>query len=276
MKIQKVSILMTIFNHENYLKSSIKSLINQNYKNWELIAIDNGSTDKSALILKSFKDKRIKKKFLKKNIGRTECLNFGLKFCKSKFIAILDSDDISEKSRLRIQVREMNSSKNLGLVFSDFEFINEKSKIVKLPKTNFNSKKDFNVQPRQLLSKNFIPHSSIMFRSNLIKKIGNYPKNFKYAQDYAFYLKILKISKIKFINKSLVKLRIPHQHSETFRNSSSKIITLELLKILILNLMNFKTSFFEKLSIFFAILLNLVKFCTPSFFINLKNLIYRV
>ena len=64
----------------------------------------------------------------------------------------------------------MNSSKNLGLVFSDFEFINEKSKIVKLPKTNFNSKKDFNVQPRQLLSKNFIPHSSIMFRSNLIKK----------------------------------------------------------------------------------------------------------
>ena len=50
----------------------------------------------------------------------------------------------------------MNSSKNLGLVFSDFEFINEKSKIVKLPKTNFNSKKDFNVQPRQLLSKNFI------------------------------------------------------------------------------------------------------------------------
>ena len=53
-------------------------------------------------------------------------------------------------------------------------------------------KKDFNVQPRQLLSKNFIPHSSIMFRSNLIKKIGNYPENFKYAQDYAFYLKILK------------------------------------------------------------------------------------
>ena len=159
----------------------------------------------------------------------------------------------------------MNSSKNLGLVFSDFEFINEKSKIVKLPKTNFNSKKDFNVQPRQLLSKNFIPHSSIMFRSNLIKKIGNYPKNFKYAQDYAFYLKILKISKIKFINKSLVKLRIPHQHSETFRNTSSKIMTLELLKIFFLNLMNFKTSFFEKLSIFLLFLLNLVKICTPSF-----------
>ena len=110
-----------------------------------------------------------------------------------------------------------------------------------------------------------------MFRSNLIKKGGNYPKNFKYAQDYAFYLKILKISKIKFINKSLVKLRIPHQHSETFRNTSSKIMTLELLKILVLNLMNFKTSFFEKLSIFSVILFNLIKFFPPSFFINLKK-----
>ena len=87
---------MTIFNHENYLKSSIKSLINQNYKNWELIAIDNGSTDKSPLILKSFKDKRIKKKFLKK-YWKNRMFKFCLKFCKSKFIAILDSDDISKK-----------------------------------------------------------------------------------------------------------------------------------------------------------------------------------
>ena len=86
---EKVSVLMTIYNHENYLKSSILSLLKQNYKNWELIAIENGSKDKSGLILKSFKDKRIKKKFLKKNIGRTKGLNFGLKFCKSKYIAVL-------------------------------------------------------------------------------------------------------------------------------------------------------------------------------------------
>ena len=63
---QKVSILMTIYNHERYIKSAINSLINQKFKNWELIAIDNGSKDKSGQILKNFKDKRIKKNTLKK------------------------------------------------------------------------------------------------------------------------------------------------------------------------------------------------------------------
>ncbi len=55
---------MTIYNHERYIKSAIKSLINQKFKNWELIAIDNGSKDRSGQILKNFKDKRIKKKIL--------------------------------------------------------------------------------------------------------------------------------------------------------------------------------------------------------------------
>ena len=54
----EVSVLMTIYNHQNYLKNSIKSIINQSYKNWELIAIDNGSTDNSAKILKKIKKKK--------------------------------------------------------------------------------------------------------------------------------------------------------------------------------------------------------------------------
>ena len=91
MKKPLVSILMTIYNHESFLNKSIKSVINQTFKNWELIAIDNGSEDKSSEVLQKISDKRIKKKYLKKNIGRTNCLNYGLKFCKGKYIAILDS-----------------------------------------------------------------------------------------------------------------------------------------------------------------------------------------
>ena len=63
MKNEKVSILMTIYNHEKFLASSIKSIIYQDHKKWELVAIDNGSQDNSAKILKKVKDKRIKKKF---------------------------------------------------------------------------------------------------------------------------------------------------------------------------------------------------------------------
>ena len=73
---------MTVYNHQNYLNDSIKSILTQTYKNWELIIIDNGSTDFSKNYISKFQNKKIKKIYLKKNIGRTNCLNYGLKFCK--------------------------------------------------------------------------------------------------------------------------------------------------------------------------------------------------
>lgn len=86
----KISVLMTVYNHEKFLNFSIKSILNQTYKNWELILIDNGSTDKSRIQFFKFNDKRIKKFYLKKNIGRTRCLNYGLRLCKGEYIAILN------------------------------------------------------------------------------------------------------------------------------------------------------------------------------------------
>ena len=91
---------MTVYNTERYLAKSINSILNQKFKNFELIIVDDFSTDESGKILKKFKNKRIKKFFLKKHIGRTPALNFGLKKCKGEFIAILDSDDISLRNRL--------------------------------------------------------------------------------------------------------------------------------------------------------------------------------
>ena len=86
----KISILMTVFNHEKFVKTSIKSILSQNYKNFELIVVNNGSSDQSGNIIKKIRDRRIKKFFLKKNIGRTKCLNYGLKKCKGKYVAIQD------------------------------------------------------------------------------------------------------------------------------------------------------------------------------------------
>ena len=257
---QKVSILMTIYNHERYIKSAINSLINQKFKNWELIAIDNGSKDKSGLILKNFKDKRIKKKFFKKNIGRTRCLNYVLKFCKSKYIAILDSDDISHKNRLSTQIKELENNKSLGLVFTDFDFIDEKSNRIFISKKKFQFK---NI--RELLTKNFIGHSTVMYKRNILKKVGNYPNKYNYAQDYAFYLKILKVSNIKFIKKKLVQIRIPHNNSETKRILNSKLAIIERIKILFSNLNNFKTSLSEKIMIFYLINIEIIKFIFPNF-----------
>tara|TARA_B100000989_G_scaffold287265_1_gene256735 strand:+ start:101 stop:397 length:297 start_codon:yes stop_codon:yes gene_type:complete len=93
----KVSILMTVYNHQMYIRSSIKSILYQTFKDFELIIINNGSEDNSGNLIKKIKDKRIKFYNFKKNIGRTKALNYGLKKCVGKYIAINDSDDISKK-----------------------------------------------------------------------------------------------------------------------------------------------------------------------------------
>ena len=88
---------MTCFNASKYIKSSIQSIINQKYKYWELIIVDDFSSDNSVKIIKKINCKKIRLYKLKKHIGRTESLNYGLKKIKSDFIAILDADDISFK-----------------------------------------------------------------------------------------------------------------------------------------------------------------------------------
>ena len=165
MKSPKVSVLMTIYNHQNYLKHSIKSIINQSHSNLELIAIDNGSTDYSKKILKDIKNKKIRKFFLKKNIGRTKCLNFGLKKCNSQLISIQDADDISNKYRLIKTLTAFNKDKTIGLVFSGYQVVDENEKI----KKKFN-KQNFNNFYSKLKYKNLIPHSSVTFKKNAFTK----------------------------------------------------------------------------------------------------------
>lgn len=223
----KISVLMTVYNHQKFLRYSIGSILNQTYKKWELIVIDNGSTDKSKIQLLKFKDKRIKKFYLKKNIGRTKCLNYGLRLCKGKYIAILDSDDIAYPNRLQDQIITFNKFKDLYLVSSNYHLIDEKNKIISKNHMNYN-----NVNLRKLLHTNIIAHSSVMYKKSLIYHIGLYPNSFKYAQDYAFFLKILKKYKIKIINKVLLKARIQHKESETTRAINSKVYFNDKIKLL--------------------------------------------
>ena len=98
---------MTVFNCEDFLKYSIKSILGQTYKNFELIIVNDCSTDGTSNIIKSFKDERIKSFNLQKRLGRTKALNFGLDKCISNFIAIQDADDISHKNRLNKTINKI-------------------------------------------------------------------------------------------------------------------------------------------------------------------------
>ena len=251
MKKSKVSILMTVYNHQDYVKKAIISILSQSYKNFELIIINNGSTDNTGRILKEFKDRRIRFFQFKKNIGRTKCLNFGLKKCMGDFIAIQDSDDTSKKNRIKILLNHLLKDKNLGLVASNYSIINENDKIIKKVNTYDNL---YN-HPKKLIFKNLIAHSTVMYKKKILKTVGNYPKNFIYAQDYAFYLKIINKFQIRLIRNNLANLRINHTNSETFRSRKSTSIQIEELKLVWWIIRNIKTNLYEKLKIFYKVIL---------------------
>ena len=161
---KKISVLMTVYNCQDYLKNSIISILNQKYKNFELIIVDDGSNDESFNVIKLINDRRIKLYKLNKNIGRTKALNFGLKKCKSEIIAIQDADDIAHPLRLYKTLERLTKKKDLGMVCSNYEFINSEDVIIK----NF----DYFRINKNILSKikfiNMIPHSSIIFKKSVV------------------------------------------------------------------------------------------------------------
>lgn len=261
MKKPKVSILMTVYNHQDYVNQAVLSILSQSYKNFELIVINNGSTDNTQKILKKIKDKRIKFFLLKKNIGRTKCLNLGLNKCRANYIAIQDSDDISKKKRIQTLLNQFEKDKNLGLVASNYNIINEKNVITKKIKIKENLYK----YPNKLIFNNLIAHSTIMFRRKVIDLIGNYPNNFDYAQDYAFYLKIITKFRIKIIKNNLANLRINHKNSETYRLRKSISVHIEELKLVYWVIKNIKTNFIEKLKIIYKVQIILIKIIRSIF-----------
>src|SRR3990172_57674 len=124
-----VSVLMTIYNAEPYLRAAIDSLISQTFPDWELIAVENGSTDKSMSVLKDYSDHRVRVFPLEKNIGRTPALRLAFEQARGDYIAVLDADDISAPDRFARQVEFLDQHTDVALVASWAQQIDEHGKV---------------------------------------------------------------------------------------------------------------------------------------------------
>lgn len=250
---KRISTLMTVFNAENFISQSIKSILRQTHKNFEFIIIDDFSDDSSAKIISEFKDDRIRFFKLEKKLGRTKALNYGLKKCTSDFIAVQDADDVSEFNRFSESLSVLNNNQDVGLVFSDYKLINEtnspldKKFIISKEKNIFSKIKYFN----------FVAHSSILFKKESLKDFKLYDEDFKYAQDYNLILRFLRDSKIHFINKHLISLR-HHKNNMSNTKIYKKTRIMENIKLLEFSRKNFKNNFKE---ISFIIFYKIKNYC---------------
>lgn len=206
LKVPKVSVLMTIYNAEPYLKEAIDSIVAQSFGDWELIAVENGSQDGSLAILSNYRDERIRACVLPENIGRTPALRYAFEQARGEYIAVLDADDVSHPDRLQKQVAYLGLHSSLGLVGSWGVQINERGEAI--------GKFEPPVEDGELYEalgwSNPFVHSSIMYRRELAKELGGYSPAYIYAQDFALILTMARNQKIRvgMIGERLCSYRI--------------------------------------------------------------------
>ena len=200
-----VSILLNCYNSSLYISRAIQSVINQSYKNWELIIWDDGSSDNTVEIIKSFNDPRIRLFLQKKNLGLGNSRIRAIKKIKGSLVSILDSDDFFNRQKILKQVNIFNKNKNISLCGTWAKFYDENLDVKKL----FSCKLSNTNLKKRLLFVNVLPHSSIMYKKNAAIKVGWYSKKFEYAQDFNLTLKLLKKNDIYLKKKYLTNIIQP-------------------------------------------------------------------
>lgn len=187
-----VSIITPLYNSEQYIERTIQSVLNQTYENWELLIVDDCSTDNGYKIVQELadKDNRIKLFKNEKNSGAAIARNKGIKAAQGKYIAFLDSDDQWHKDKLKIQV-EFMESKNVGFTFTYYNHINEEGKTISQT-INLPKKVDY----KSTMKNNKIGCLTAMYNQEMFGKL--YMRNLRKRQDYTLWLKILKKTKYAY------------------------------------------------------------------------------
>lgn len=198
-----VSIIMPNYNSAKYLKETLDSILHQTYQKWELLFVDDFSTDESIKIFKEYqqRDDRFMLFINDKNCGAAFSRNFALQKANGKFVAFLDSDDVWYLDKLEKQINFMNKH-NYLFTYSGYEQISEDSSLlgvyIKGPQV---------INRKRMLHFNYIGCLTAMYRRDAIGLI-QVNENLSSKNDYAIWLQVSKISPAYFLDECLAKYRV--------------------------------------------------------------------
>ena len=213
-----ISVIIPVYNGSNYIEEAISSVLKQTYSNYEIIVVNDGSTDngQTKKVVLKYEDKV--KYFEKANGGVASALNYGISKAKGEYISWLSHDDIYNDDKLLTQVEVLNNLSNKKtILFSNFELINEKSKVY--AKTDFYSR-----LTKQELENNILPvlkgttnGCTMLIPKSIIEETGGFDESKKTTNDYIMWFKIFSKYPIEFIPNYLIKYRI-HNEQDTKRS----------------------------------------------------------
>lgn len=201
----RVTVVMAVYNAAPFLREAVSSVLAQTYPDFELIAVDDRSTDNSLEILESFSDPRLRILRHEANQGAALTRNDALDAARGAYIAIMDADDICEPVRLERQVAYLDQHPQIGLVGCGiFDNIDARGKVL----CTTRHPADDDVIQRTLMQKWCFLHSSIMFHKELQQAVGGYRKAFEPAEDHDLVLRILDRAQAHNIEERLVRYRL--------------------------------------------------------------------
>lgn len=201
-----VSVILPVYNAEKFILESVNSILSQTFSDFELIIVNDGSTDNSQSVLEKISDPRVIL-INQENAGLAASLNRGLSIAKGEYIARQDNDDISFSQRLEKQVNFLKSNKHIDLVGTWAEIISEKGQAT----GRFHKHPSDPVGLKfHLLFNNPFVHSSVMFRGDVIAKTGNYSTDPSIFEDYNLWSRMARITGISNLPEVLLKYREVH------------------------------------------------------------------
>lgn len=204
--VPKISVLMPAYNCESTIVEAIESILKQTFDDFELIIINDGSTDKTLEKIKQFSDRRIKIINNEHNFGIIKSLNIGLSVALGEYIARMDSDDISMPNRLEKQIKYLDTHKDTILLGTGRMIFGEG---IKSNKQSY-PESDEDIRAYAFIANPFI-HPALMFRRTVIDSGIVYKKEYKYIEDYKLILDVMSLGKVHNLPEVLIKYRLSLQ-----------------------------------------------------------------
>ncbi|GHU71025.1 hypothetical protein FACS189413_12180 [Bacteroidia bacterium] len=206
-----ISIILPVYNGEKYLREAMDSIVAQTFRLWELIVINNASTDSSREIVLQYNDSRIILLDNETNQGLIYSLNKGLAHCRGKYISRIDADDIALPEKLQTQYDFMETHPETGVCGCSMEAFNDEK--------HYSQRVDFATFDQAIRAFAFFQspfnHPSIILRKSVLDEHQlKYPSLYRNAEDYGFWIEILKYTQGANISQVLTRYR-KHENSET-------------------------------------------------------------
>jgi len=205
MQKEKVSIILPTYNRAHTLRRSLESVLNQTYKNFEVILVDDGSTDNTKELVESYQDDRIKYYHAGLNKGAAAARNYGLERANCDYIAFQDSDDIWHADKLEKQMKVLTEApKEVGFVYHKIMYDMGNNYCAILPSEEVEvEQKNGNIYA-QMLYDNLVPCPAILMKRSCLEKAGGFDEELKALEDYDFALKMAKCMDAAFIDEVLL------------------------------------------------------------------------